>query len=113
MDAIDPEYELAIGNLSVDLRDVDFSGVRRHVRARLGVGQLNVTVPTGVRVVLDAHAGAGGVTAFGRSAQECCPTDVHRVSSGSAGGGTLYLDAEVGAGHVDITRRQESLRASS
>ncbi len=72
-----------------------------------------MTVPTGVRVVLDAHAGAGGVTTFGRSAHECCPTDVHLVSSGTSGGGVLYLDAEVGAGHVDVTRREESLRASS
>ncbi len=111
--AIDHEYQLAIGNLSVDLRDVDFAGARRHVRAQVGIGQLNVTVPTGVRVVLDAHAGAGGVTTFGRSAHECCPTDVHRVSSGTPGGGVLYLDAEVGAGHVDVTRREESLRASS
>jgi phage shock protein PspC (stress-responsive transcriptional regulator) len=111
--AIDRDYELAIGNLSVDLRDVAFSGARRHVRAQLVIGQLNVTVPTGVRVVLDAHVGAGGVTAFGRSAHECCPTDVHRVSPGTVGGGTLYLDADVGAGHVDVTRRQESLRASS
>jgi hypothetical protein len=111
--AVDRDYELAIGNLSVDLRDVDFAGARRHVRARLGVGQLNVTVPEGVRVVLDAHAGAGGVTAFGRSAHECCPTDVHRVSPGVPGGGTLHLDADVGAGHVDVVRREESLRASS
>jgi phage shock protein PspC (stress-responsive transcriptional regulator) len=113
VDAIDRDYELAIGNLSVDLRDVDFSGARRHVRAQVGIGQLNVTVPKAVRVVLDAHAGAGGVTAFGRSAHECCPTDVHRVSPGAAAGGTLYLDADVGAGHVDVTRRRESLRASS
>jgi phage shock protein PspC (stress-responsive transcriptional regulator) len=111
--AIDHQYELAIGNLSVDLRDVDFSGARRHVRAQVGIGQLNLTVPEGVRVVLDAHAGAGGVTAFGRSARECCPTDVRRVSPGTSGGGVLYLDAEVGAGHVDVTRREESFRASS
>jgi phage shock protein PspC (stress-responsive transcriptional regulator) len=113
VDAIDHEYELAVGNLSVDLRDVDFTGARRHLHAQVGIGQLNVTVPPGVRVVLDAHAGVGGVTAFGRSAPECCPTDVHRVSPGTAGGGTLSLDTDVGAGHVDVTRRRESLRASS
>jgi predicted membrane protein len=110
---VDRDYSLAIGNLSVDLRDVDFAGSSRHVHAQLGIGQLNVTVPTGVRVVLDAHAGFGGVTAFGDSAHECCPTDVHVVQSGAPGGGTLHLDAEVGAGHVDITRGEESLRAAS
>jgi hypothetical protein len=111
--AVDHDYSLAIGNLSVDLRDVDFAGTTRRVHAQLGIGQLNVTVPTGVRVVLDAHAGVGGVTAFGDASHECCPTDVHRVRPGVPGGGTLHLDADVGAGHVDLTRREESLRASS
>lgn len=111
--AVDRDYSLAIGNLSVDLRDVDFAGTTRRVHAQLGIGQLNVTVPTGVRVVLDAHAGVGGVTAFGDSSHECCPTDVHHVRPGVPGGGTVHLDADVGAGHVDITRREESLRASS
>jgi phage shock protein PspC (stress-responsive transcriptional regulator) len=111
--AVERDYALAIGNLSVDLRDVDFAGTARHVNARVGIGQLNVTVPRGVRVVLDAHAGVGGVTAFGDSAHECCPTDVHTMRAGDAGGGTLTLDLDVGAGHVDVTRREESLRVSS
>jgi hypothetical protein len=111
--AVDRDYSLGIGNLSVDLRDVDFSGHRRRVHAQLGIGQLNVTVPEGVRVVVDGHAGAGSVTAFGQQSDECCPTDVHLVRPGTAGRGTLLLDAEVGAGHIDIRRRQESFRASS
>jgi phage shock protein PspC (stress-responsive transcriptional regulator) len=111
--AVHGDYSLAIGNLSVDLRDVDFAGRTRRVHAQLGIGQLNVTVPTGVRVVVDAHAGVGSVTAFGDSSHECCPTDVHVVRSGSPGGGTLHLDADVGAGHADISRGEESLRATS
>ena len=111
--AVDGEYQLAIGNLSVDLRDADFSGTRRHVHAQLGIGQLNVTVPEGVRVVLDGHVGAGGITAFGASSHECCPTEVHLVRRGVPGGGTLVLDADAGAGHLDIRQREESLRATS
>jgi hypothetical protein len=111
--AVDRDYELAIGNLSVDLRDVDFSGTRRHVHAQLGIGQLNVTVPESVRVVLDGHVGAGGITAFGASSDECCPTDVHLVRRGTAGGGTVYLDVDVGAGHLDIRQREETLRGTS
>jgi hypothetical protein len=63
--------------------------------------------------VVDGHAGAGSVTAFGEQSDECCPTDVHLVRPGTAGGGTLLLDAEVGAGHIDIRRREVSFRASS
>ena len=112
--AVDHDYELAIGNLSVDLRDVDFSGARRHVHAQVGIGQLNVTVPDGVRVVVDGHAGAGSVTAFGRSAHECCPTDVHRRAARARPAAARCTSTPTSApGHVDVSRREESLRGSS
>jgi phage shock protein PspC (stress-responsive transcriptional regulator) len=105
-------YSLAVGDLSLDLRAVDFSATRRHVHAQLGIGQLNVTVPDDVRVVVDGHVGAGSVTAFGRTSDECCPTDVRLVRPGTAGGGTLLLDADVGAGNIHV-KREENLRATS
>jgi hypothetical protein len=107
------EYTLAIGNLSVDLRDVDFSGTRRRVHAQIGLGQLNVTVPSDVRVVVDGHVRLGSVTAFGRDRHTCCPSDVHLVRRGRAGAGTVVVDAAVGAGHLEINRAEESFRASS
>jgi len=111
--AIHREYTLAIGNLSVDLRGVDFSGSRRRVHARLGIGRLNVTVPTGVRVVLDCHVRAGTITAFGRERHSCCPTDAHVVRRGRAGAGTVVVDAVVGAGHLHVDQEEESFRAAS
>jgi hypothetical protein len=109
---VERSYSLAIGDLSVDLGGVDFARTRRHVHAQLGIGQLNVTVPVDVRVVVDGHAGAGSVTVFGRQFDECCPTDVHLVGAGAAGGGTLVLDADVGAGNIRI-QRGENFRATS
>ena len=79
--AVDGSYELAIGKMVVDLRDVDFSGHHRSVHASVGVGDLDVLVPEGVRVVVDGHAGAGSVSVFGRRTQTCCPTDIRRVTS--------------------------------
>ena len=102
--AVDSSYELAIGKMVVDLRDVDFSGHERAVHASVGIGDLDVLVPDGVRVVVDGHAGAGSVSAFGRRTQTCCPTDVRRVRPGVADSGTLRVDAEVGAGTVEIKR---------
>jgi hypothetical protein len=107
------EYKLAIGNLSVDLRDVDFSGTRRRIHAQLGIGELNVTVPAGARVVVDGHVRAGSITVFDVDRRTCCPADVHVVRPGRDGAGTVIVDADVGAGHIDITRAEESLRASS
>lgn len=102
--AVDSSYELAIGRMEIDLRGVDFGDQQRSVRATVGIGDLDVLVPEGVRVVVDGHAGAGSVSAFGRRTQTCCPTDVWRVSPGIAGGGTLRIDAKVGAGTVEIKR---------
>jgi phage shock protein PspC (stress-responsive transcriptional regulator) len=105
--AVHRSYQLAIGDLSLDLRRVDFTGGRRHVHAQLGIGQLNVTVPAGVRVVVHGHAGVGSVTALGRQSKECCPSSLRVDRPGVSGGGTLYLDAEVGAGNVHVMRELE------
>jgi hypothetical protein len=103
--AVHREYDLAIGSLSIDLSDVDFSGARRTVHAQLGIGDMDVTVPDDVRVVVDGHAGLGDITAFGVPSDECCPTEIRRVRPGRAGAGTLVIDADVGIGHIDIMRR--------
>jgi hypothetical protein len=100
--AVKGSYDLAIGKMVLDLRAVDFSGARRSVHAAVGIGDLDVFVPDGVRVVVDGHSGAGSVSVFGRRAETCCPTDVTRVRPGVAGGGSVHLDAEVGAGTVEI-----------
>jgi phage shock protein PspC (stress-responsive transcriptional regulator) len=110
--AVHHRYELAIGDLSVDLGGVDFAGTTRHVEARLGIGQVNVTVPDDVRVVVDAHANAGSITAFGGNTRDCCPTDLDLVERGVPGGGTLYVDAQVGAGNIRI-KHEEQIRGTS
>ena len=100
--AVDRTYEMAIGRMTVDLRNVDFAGEQRTVHATVGLGKLQVLVPDGVRVVVHGHAGAGSVHAFGARTKDCCPTDVRHVRPGDPGGGRLVLDAEVGAGDVEI-----------
>ena len=62
---------------------------------------------------LDGNVRAGSITAFDEDRHTCCPSDVHVVRPGRVGAGTVIVDADVGAGHIDITRREESLRASS
>ena len=59
------------------------------MHTQLGIGQLNVTVPEGVHVVVNGRS-------VGRQSTECCPSNL-RVDRPS-GGGTLFLDADVGAG---------------
>lgn len=90
-------YDLGIGHLTVDLRNVSTTTPKR-VDARLGIGELHVIVPRGASVLVTSHVKAGQIDALGshddgRNA---------RVTAGN--GGQLLVDAEVGAGHIEIER---------
>jgi phage shock protein PspC (stress-responsive transcriptional regulator) len=104
-------YELAGGQLFINLRDLPVHRGVERVRATLGFGQLDVDVPSDVRVVVRAHAGAGSLQLFGRnddgldvSARElAAPTAASEAQSG-----TLQLDLRVGAGAIRVTRFDRS-----
>jgi phage shock protein PspC (stress-responsive transcriptional regulator) len=94
-------YELGIGRLAVDLRDVDW-GERRVVDldARVGVGQLVVAVPTDVCVEADAHAGGGDLVVAGQQADG---VDVDlRTGEGARGTPRLRLSADVDLGQITV-----------
>jgi len=95
-------YELGIGELKLDLRDVPLFGRTTTVDAQTGVGHLLVFVPSSVRVEVHAHAGAGSSRLFGRD-EGGWPEDDERAVDGS-GPGLLRLDLRVGAGQVEVRR---------
>ena len=95
-------YELGIGRLDLDLTQVPLAGHTTHVKVRLGIGELIVNVPSTVRVVLKAHAGAGSLRLFGNR-DGGWPDDATRTAPGT-GRGELDLDARVGAGDVMVRR---------
>jgi phage shock protein PspC (stress-responsive transcriptional regulator) len=103
VDALRTIYRLGIGELVVDLSDVDLQGGGASVDATNGIGELRVVVPRDAEVVAYAHAGAGVVRLFGGEANG---TDVGRraVSPGVEGGGRLVVDARIGIGEVVIHR---------
>jgi phage shock protein PspC (stress-responsive transcriptional regulator)/predicted membrane protein len=90
-------YRLGIGNLRVDLSQLP-ANANLHVNARVGIGKLRVIVPRNANVVVDARAKAGDVNAFDRHANG------HNATVHTGTNGTIYLDAEVGAGRVDVER---------
>jgi hypothetical protein len=95
-------YELGIGQLSLDLRDVPLSGRTTVVDAQTGIGHLVVFVPSSVRVEVRAHAGAGSVNLYGKD-DGGWPEDDQRAVAGT-GPGVLRLDLRVGAGQVQVRR---------
>jgi phage shock protein PspC (stress-responsive transcriptional regulator) len=93
-------YELGVGTLRLDLRNVRFKAGETRIRARVDVGDLNVTVPAGVALRVHGEAQAGRVDVLGRM------DDGRNVDETLAGSGprVLVLDAHVGAGQVRVDR---------
>jgi phage shock protein PspC (stress-responsive transcriptional regulator) len=95
-------YELGIGHLVVDLRDTPLSHRVTTVTGSLGIGELDIDVPAGVRVDVTAHAGAGATEIFGHL-DDGVSEDTHRVA-GVRQPGVLRLDLRVGAGSIHVRR---------
>jgi phage shock protein PspC (stress-responsive transcriptional regulator) len=102
--SVGSKYQQGIGNLAVDLQDVQFPAGTTHVKATLGVGDLTVRVPENVTVRVDARAAAGEVNLFGKSTDG---TSVHETAIDPGAPGLariLVLDARVGLGQVEVLR---------
>jgi hypothetical protein len=96
-------YELGIGELDLDLRNLVLDGETVEIHARVGIGRLDIHVPSTARVEVDAHAGAGQLSLFGNTFDNNWPVNATYTAPGT-GSGAIVLDAEVGAGQVQVTR---------
>ena len=95
---LEPSYELGIGNLQVDLSRLSPIVDETHVSAKVGIGDLKITVPPDVSVAASAHAKVGEVYVLNRH------DDGRNASVTVGSGGLLVIDAKVGAGRIDIVR---------
>ena len=99
---IQHDYRLGVGNLEIDLRAVPLAARTTDVDAQVGIGELTVDVPSSVRVVVDAHAGAGSTLLFGRQSGGWPENDQQAIAG--TGPGLLHLDLRVGVGQVRVRR---------
>lgn len=104
IEELEDEYRFGIGQLHVDLSDLDLDGETRELAVGLTIGELKVFVPStmGVEIDLDGRMGSvivrdgdlrlndGGVDAR-----------LDRVA-GDPAGGTLVLDVDVGIGEAEV-----------
>ncbi|HEX2435983.1 MAG TPA: PspC domain-containing protein, partial [Solirubrobacterales bacterium] len=97
-------YDLGVGQMTVDLRGLDWPRDRSvEVDTDMGVGQTVVSVPARVCVEADANASVGHVLVRGREGSGIDAEVTEGPPVGDAP--RLVLDAEVDAGEIVVTDR--------
>jgi phage shock protein PspC (stress-responsive transcriptional regulator) len=101
--SVGSKYAHGIGDFTVNLADVDLPRGETHVKATLGIGDLTVLVPAGVAVVVDGRVSAGETEIFGHS-DDGTGVHEHVRAPGAGTARTLFLDARVGLGQLEVRR---------
>jgi phage shock protein PspC (stress-responsive transcriptional regulator) len=102
---VERSYDLAVGDLTVDLTRTELAAGDTAIDATVGVGDLLVVVPADVPLDVDASASAGSVAVLGRE-ESGFDSQVTLRDAGTAPGDSqlLRLEAHVGIGAVTIVR---------
>jgi phage shock protein PspC (stress-responsive transcriptional regulator)/predicted membrane protein len=94
------KYDLGAGQLTVDLRDVDFPDGDTRVKIELGMGEARLLVPAEVCVAPDIHIGAGEARVGGRQ-QNGIDVDWNERPAAD-GMARLIVDADIGLGEIRV-----------
>jgi phage shock protein PspC (stress-responsive transcriptional regulator)/predicted membrane protein len=98
-----PHYQLGMGELVVDMRDVDLPGGRTDVRVENGIGHVLVRVPEDACVSADVEIGIGqsSILDHGRGGVD---VNDDLVTTAPTGTPHVHLDADLGIGHLEVRR---------
>ncbi len=106
-DAVRSAYNGGIGDLTLDLSDLEFTGEDPQVRTRVqhGIGDVDVIVPRSADVRIEVENGLGDVDLFGTGNS----TDSYFPGRGSAewtddGRAEIVLQINAGLGDVEVSR---------
>lgn len=102
-DDIRPDYNLALGKLTIDLRQIDDLGTAAELSAGVGMGELLIRVPQGAEVSVDARVGAGEIEILGRSIDGVGVSDIYQTPGFADSNQSISLDLQMFAGRVEVT----------
>jgi hypothetical protein len=94
-------YELGIGELRVDLTQVDLPPGRTPLKLDMGIGSVRVIVPDDVCVASDVRVGAGYTRVLDRDSGGL-DVDWRRSPADNAGVKRLVIDGNVGLGELQV-----------
>lgn len=97
-------YELGLGDLDVDLRDLDLPNGRTDMAVDVGIGGAVVYVPSEACVTSDVRIGAGVADIFDRDNEGVDVAVAAPASEPVVGRPTLHIDADIGIGALEVVR---------
>lgn len=103
VDDIRPDYNLALGKLTIDLRMADDLSAGAELNASVGMGELVVRIPAGTEVSVESRVGAGEIDILGRDMDGLGIDDIYETPGFADGGQRITLDLQVFAGRVEVT----------
>jgi len=99
-------YSQDAGDLALDLSKLDFTGQDIQLNARVDLGNLRITLPQNVDVVVVANVDVGNADVLGEN-WNGLGLDQRTVTDNGpdgVGGGKLHIDASVSAGNLEVRR---------
>jgi hypothetical protein len=102
------DYELGIGELIVDLRDVDLPAGTTRLGVEMGIGHTIVRVPEDACVTSDVRIGAGHARVLDRTSDGL---DVAFAQASAPAGDQprLHLDGDLGIAALEVVRGDDPL----
>ena len=106
LQAVADRYDYAVGNATLDLRQVDFTGQRQNVTVTMKVGQLKVLLPETVDTTATIRMENGRAQVLGKNfdGREIDGQQVSDLGSDGTGGGTLNLNLQMDTGNLEVLR---------
>ena len=96
-------YEIGIGGLDVDLRELDLPTGQTDLDIDVGLGEAIVYVPTGTCVTSDVEIGAGASDIFDDD-NDGVDVSFAQAATPPAGRPVLHIEADVGVGVLEVVR---------
>jgi phage shock protein PspC (stress-responsive transcriptional regulator) len=96
-------YEIGIGSIDVDLRDVDLPAGRTDLGIDVGMGEALVYVPRGACVTSDVEIGAGASDVFDDD-RDGIDVTTGDPATPPPGRPQLHIDADIGVGVIEVVR---------
>jgi len=97
-------YDFKIGNVTLDLRAVDFDKAQQDVTVAMNVGQVKVLLPPNVDTTATVTMDDGRAVLFGHEYTNTDAINITDQGADGAGGGTLRLNVQLKTGNVEVLR---------